>query len=253
MFITSTSSLLLFLVGTFSLSLLAFGLMLAIPAAQSPEGWPGLPIWLVAVWSPSLMAIFCACRTKSLDELLSKVWSIRGLGLVWWVLLLSCGVFCVAVFWFREQADWKSCTPSLFLFLVGFNLFLGPLGEELGWRGLLQPALQMRFGWWGATCFVAVIWALWHAPLWYIDSPQREIPFVVFCVHVFAYSVTMASASSLAPHSLLPAILLHLVFNVSSGLVVLLGLLGTSKWYTWSAPGYVVVAVYAYYLTFVRG
>ena len=47
---TYQTSLMAFLAGTFGLSLTAFAVMAALPAAQSPEGFPGLPVWLVAVW-----------------------------------------------------------------------------------------------------------------------------------------------------------------------------------------------------------
>lgn len=39
------------------------------------------------------------------------------------------------------------------------------LGEELGWRGFLYPALTTRFGFPGAVVIGGAIWGLWHAPL----------------------------------------------------------------------------------------
>lgn len=238
-------SLILFLVGTFAISLIAFGLMLIIPAAQSPEGLPGMPIWLIAVWSPSIMAIIIALRSKTLGRLLQKVVSVQDVGWAWLIVLLAFGVLIVALFIHRQDAKWGELTPSLILLLIGFNVLLGPLGEELGWRGYLQPALQSRLGWLGATLVVAGVWAIWHAPLWLINSPQREIPFLIFCIHVVAYSFIMASALSISPHSLLPVILLHLIFNVSSGIVLVLDIADTAEWYTWSASGYVITAVIA--------
>lgn len=38
------------------------------------------------------------------------------------------------------------------------------LGEEIGWRGYLQPAL-MRLGAFGAVAVTGLLWGLWHAPL----------------------------------------------------------------------------------------
>ena len=240
-----TNSLIFFLVGTFILSLAAFGFMVTIPGAQSPDGLPGLPIWLVAVWSPSIMAIIIAFRAGKLHDLSRKLIAVQEVGWAWLIIILSCGVLIAALLMNRQNANWSELTLSLFFLLVGINLILGPLGEELGWRGFLQPVLQSRLGWFGATLIVAVIWAVWHMPLWLINSPQREIPFLIFCVHVFAYSFIMASAYLISPDSLLPAVLLHLLFNISSGLVVVLGIAGTKEWYTWSASGYVVTAIIA--------
>jgi membrane protease YdiL (CAAX protease family) len=44
-------------------------------------------------------------------------------------------------------------------------LVLGALGEETGWRGYLQPALQHRMRPLVAMLVVALVWAGWHAPL----------------------------------------------------------------------------------------
>ena len=39
-------------------------------------------------------------------------------------------------------------------------------GEEIGWRGYMQPRLLARFGFWPGIGLTALIWAIWHLPLW---------------------------------------------------------------------------------------
>ena len=73
----------------------------------------------------------------------------------------------------RRQLE-QSGMPSLLLLVgatVGGTLVAGPtvnaavaLGEELGWRGLLQRELA-PLGFWTASGIVGVVWGLWHAPL----------------------------------------------------------------------------------------
>jgi membrane protease YdiL (CAAX protease family) len=36
------------------------------------------------------------------------------------------------------------------------------IGEEIGWRGVLQPALERRFGFVRGTTLVGLVWAYWH-------------------------------------------------------------------------------------------
>jgi membrane protease YdiL (CAAX protease family) len=43
--------------------------------------------------------------------------------------------------------------------------FIPALGEEYGWRGLLQPLLVMRYGPSVGLTITGVIWGLWHAPI----------------------------------------------------------------------------------------
>ncbi len=42
---------------------------------------------------------------------------------------------------------------------------VGALGEELGWRAVLQPAFERRFGRFAGTCLVGLLWAYWHLPV----------------------------------------------------------------------------------------
>jgi len=42
----------------------------------------------------------------------------------------------------------------------------GPLGEEIGWRGVLLPQLMQRFSPLAAALVVGVVWYAWHVPLY---------------------------------------------------------------------------------------
>jgi membrane protease YdiL (CAAX protease family) len=50
------------------------------------------------------------------------------------------------------------------------------IGEETGWRGLLQPTLQRRKPVRAATLTVAAVWAAWHAPLFLLDTGLGDMP-----------------------------------------------------------------------------
>jgi membrane protease YdiL (CAAX protease family) len=45
------------------------------------------------------------------------------------------------------------------------NAVIATVGEEIGWHGVLQPALEQRYGTTKATLAVGLIWAFWHLPL----------------------------------------------------------------------------------------
>jgi membrane protease YdiL (CAAX protease family) len=55
---------------------------------------------------------------------------------------------------------------------------MGPLGEELGWRGFLYPILKSSYGWMGGALIVGVIWAIWHAPLWLLGFSSIKNSFL---------------------------------------------------------------------------
>ncbi len=61
-------------------------------------------------------------------------------------------------------------TINFFLvFLVG-----GPLGEELGWRGLALPAMQENIGWRKASIALGAIWGVWHLPLFFVVGSTQN-------------------------------------------------------------------------------
>lgn len=232
-----------FLIGTFTISFAAFSLMHIVSGAQSPEGFPGLPVWLIAIWSPSAMAMYLAYENGKLGELLQRLIAFKQLGLSWIIILVPALILCTAIILNWQKADFQEFTPGLIVILIGLNLFLGPLGEEMGWRGFLQPHLESRFGWLLATLIVSSIWAIWHAPLWTIASPQSEIPFYIFFVHVMAYGIMIASAQSIAGQSLVPAVLLHLLFNVTASVALLSGIADTERWYITTAFPYLACSI----------
>jgi membrane protease YdiL (CAAX protease family) len=45
-----------------------------------------------------------------------------------------------------------------------FNFFTFGIGEEAGWRGYAQPALQKKFAAFYSALILSVAWACWHAP-----------------------------------------------------------------------------------------
>ena len=103
---------------------------------------------------------------------------------------------------------------GLWLPMLNYNLFGGPLFEEFGWRGFLQVHLQGIMPPWVAGVCVGVMWALWHAPLllvsWSSSSPSTYILIVV------GLSILMAYAFNSSGRAVVVAILMHSAFNASS-------------------------------------
>ena len=112
---------------------------------------------------------------------------------------------------------------SVWIVLVVFahNLLLGgSLGEELGWRGFLLPALLRRMSPLGASMVLGVVWGLWHLPIdlyagFGITGLGAILARIVFAVPV---AVLFTWCYLRANGSLLVAILLHTSINVMGDL-----------------------------------
>jgi membrane protease YdiL (CAAX protease family) len=76
----------------------------------------------------------------------------------------------------RKLATLLGAIPSQHVALFALNLVLSVafaslllgvavgVGEEIGWRGVLQPALVARLGFARGTLAVGLVWAYWHLP-----------------------------------------------------------------------------------------
>lgn len=174
------------------------------------------PLFLLAVYAPGLSGIF----------LIWYHYGLKGLGsffrrlvfwrapIQWWLFLLlgiPAIVYAAAAIKgtitepFRF-APWYMMFPALVQ-----SLLLGPMGEEFGWRGLALPLLQRRFSPFWASLILGVVWAIWHAPAFFMSgTPQSAWSIGPFFVGLIAITVIMTPLFNASRGSLLIAILYHL-------------------------------------------
>jgi membrane protease YdiL (CAAX protease family) len=104
-------------------------------------------------------------------------------------------------------------------------ILIGPLSEELGWRGYAQTRLQKRWNPLISGLVVGMVWAFWHLPLFLvIGTSQHElhIPFAGFFCGVTAVSVLMAYLHNHTHGSIWTAIFFHWIYT-SAGQVIATG------------------------------
>jgi membrane protease YdiL (CAAX protease family) len=131
---------------------------------------------------------------------------------------------------FGQSMDQLQFSPE-FSFSVGFIpvllvLFLAASFEELGWRSYAMDSLHSRMSYFKATLIFAVLWALWHLPLFFINGYyQNELirESWVFALNFFVSVIPMAFIISWVckknSSSILAAILFHFVINLSQELL----------------------------------
>jgi len=104
-----------------------------------------------------------------------------------------------------------------FVFLGTLITLATGLGEELGWRGYLVPALARTMSLGRVAVVSGVIWALWHAPLIILGgyNAGTPLPYALACfaVGVVAMSYPLAWLR-LRSGSVWPAALFHASHNL---------------------------------------
>lgn len=120
---------------------------------------------------------------------------------------------------------------------AAINSVVGTFGEELGWRGWLQPALR-PLGIWPAYALTGVAWGFWHAPIILLGYNYPSAPvlgvflFVPFCM---VWSVLLGWTRE-RTGSVWPAVLGHGAINASGGAVMLLAAAEPKLDMVWAPP-----------------
>ena len=96
------------------------------------------------------------------------------------------------------------------------QLILGPLGEELGWRGYALPRLLRRFTPFIASLVLGVIWGLWHFPSFFMSGvPQSSLSISLFLPGAVCLSVLVTWLFIHTNGSVLITVMFHFMVDVS--------------------------------------
>jgi hypothetical protein len=117
----------------------------------------------------------------------------------------------------------SGAVASAWIVVVCFahNLLLGgSLGEEIGWRGFLLPALLRRMRPLAAAVVLGVVWGLWHLPIdlaagFGLHGVGAVVARVIFAVPL---SILFTWFFLRSGGSMLVALLLHTSINVMGDL-----------------------------------
>ena len=214
-----TKTLLSFLALTFGLSWVPMSLFIVFADQLTPlfgEMSSTNPLFLLAVYAPGLSGIFLIWRhygLRGLGSFFRRLFFWRA-PIQWWLfLLVGIPVIVYAAAAIKGTIGepfrflpWTMVFPALLQ-----SLLLGPMGEEFGWRGLALPLLQRRFSPFWASLILGVVWAVWHAPAFFMSgTPQSSWAIGPFFVGLIAITVIMTPLFNASHGSLLIAILYHL-------------------------------------------
>jgi membrane protease YdiL (CAAX protease family) len=115
-------------------------------------------------------------------------------------------------------ASWGTLIVTVFV--------LGPLPEEMGWRGVALDRMQAVMSPLGASLLLGTIWSVWHVPLFFIEGTFQNqlIPgstrFWIFLATMAPLSVVMTWVYNNTDRSILSAVLIHFTGNLCGALLV---------------------------------
>jgi membrane protease YdiL (CAAX protease family) len=203
-----------------------------VPAASFVSNVKG-PTWAIALYLtggfiPSLLAIFLTWKEEGVSGL--RVLGRRilqfKLGWRWYMFTFLVVITGTAGELIINKLLGNTFPGNLFWAQLGSFLpllILGPLSEEIGWRGYALGRLQTRWNALISSLIIGLVWALWHLPLFLmVGTSQHElgIPFIGFLVGFVANSVFYTLLYNNTKPSLWSAILFHWLFTYAMQVVI---------------------------------
>ena len=133
-------------------------------------------------------------------------------------------VFMVALYYVAHIA--VSGTSEIQPIFMIFPLALGALfaggTESAGWRYILQPGLDQKFGFIVSAVVTGIIWVIWHIPFFFIPAlPQYTMDFWMFAVNVIGMSFIFGAIIRISGKgAIFLSIIAHTLINATGGVFV---------------------------------
>lgn len=216
----------LFLGGTFAVTWVVWGALAALTRAGTLAfGGPGATALLVLGGSaPTWVAYLAVWRTPEagpLREFNQRVLRLRVPIPLLVIAVLGAAALGVASMMLTgavTEVNWPEgpgYAAALFVPAFVTGIALGGI-EEVGWRGVLQPAVTARWSLLTANLVIALVWALWHLPLFWVAGGAHEGgSFALFLVAGVGYSAVMTWLYA-RTHSVALCVLFHAGVNAAS-------------------------------------
>ena len=111
--------------------------------------------------------------------------------------------------------------------VVAAVILVNGFGEEAGWRGFLTERLLPMHGRFRATLFVALLWSLWHLPLFWLNLHMAAPVGPVLIGWLFGLicgAFVLAHVYLATGHSILCVALWHAIYNMMAATEIGTGL-----------------------------
>jgi membrane protease YdiL (CAAX protease family) len=197
--------------------------------ARPGVGWPTHLPGLVGPALAALAVTAVVDGKAGLAELASRVvrWRVG-----WWLWAVVVGTASVAVVNVLIMAAMGQPLPALAAFerytgigsvglaaVIGISIVVNGLGEETGWRGFAAHRLLPHRGPLVASLIVALMWAIWHLPLfWVVESFRSFGPAMIvgWLFGLLAGSIVLTFLYRRSGLSILLVAAWHTAFNLTS-------------------------------------
>ncbi len=181
---------------------------------------PPMIVLLIGSWLPNAVGVFVtgvAVGRAGLRELFGRavLWRI---GLSWYAIALSLPVtmtyLAIGLYVLLGNGVRDPAPAGQLLPMALEAIFLGAMGEELGWRGTALPRLQARWNALVSSLILGLLWGLYHLPSFFLSGlPLQDMPLIPFMLVALGLTILISWTYNRTGGSLVPVFLYHCAFN----------------------------------------
>ena len=175
---------------------------------------------MIGGFSPTIASYVSLKRNNvvtGFKEWLKKAFDIKHNILIYVLVIVYAAIYYVigcAINGFEVGA------PIFMLIVLIPMMLFGGGNEEVGWRMILQPEREKKFNFHLATIFTAVIWWLWHLPIFFIKGTANyTMNYFMFGIMCLMLSYALATIRKVSK-GVFPCILTHCLINGLSATLV---------------------------------
>ena len=205
-----------FLLLTFSLMLVSWGLLVILGQLGfilNSHFWLYIP-YAIGGFSPTIASYIVLKKNNEVTgfkQWIKNLFTIR-ISIQFYVLTISLYLIIPIMLILIPPGLERMEPIYMFFTFLPITLIGGGL-EEAGWRYILQPELDKKFGFILSSIIVAPIWAVWHLPLFFIQGVlQYGTNFGLFAIGIIGSTFVLGAIRRITGNVFL-CILFHSMIN----------------------------------------
>lgn len=177
-------------------------------------------MYMIGGFSPTIASYISLKRNSriySFKEWLKKIFDIKHNTWTYILVILFVSIYYISGCTIN---GFEFGAPIFMLIVILPMMLFGGGNEEVGWRMILQHEFEEKFGFNIATIFTAIIWWIWHLPIFFIKGTANiDMNYFLFGIMCLTLSYALATIKKVSK-GVFPCILTHCLINGLSAIFV---------------------------------
>ena len=175
---------------------------------------------MIGGFSPTIASYISLRRNNKINNFKEWIKNVFDFRHNTYVYLLVCSFVAIYYIIGCLISGFEIGAPILMILVIAPMMLFGGGNEEVGWRMILQPELEKKFGFNMATIITSIIWWLWHLPIFFIQgTANASMNYFFFGIMCLSLSYALAIIRKVS-NGVFPCILFHCLINGFSAIFV---------------------------------